>query len=181
MRPGLLFSIMVSGAYYSLLFLHLASGYDPRGMGLRDDMLERAIKFRKALDVQAGGRFKAHYLFPGDLNTTGMEYPLDRNIAAVTELRKWDNRARRYYGMRRLEKTRPHSWSGGSDSSLPQSNLDHAYATKHLRFKQFTKSVGTKADVDARGWVDATNAAAQDAWIDRYSDHSLPYFEVQKV
>jgi hypothetical protein len=50
MRPGQLVTVVKDGVNYALLFLHLASGNDPRGMGLRDDMLERAFEFRKVLD-----------------------------------------------------------------------------------------------------------------------------------
>ena len=42
-----------------LLFLHLASGTNPRGMGLRDEMLESAFKFRRKLDKAEGGTGKA--------------------------------------------------------------------------------------------------------------------------
>lgn len=75
MRPGLLVTITINGLNYCLLFLHLTSGTNPRGMGLRDDMLTRAIKFRKVLDSAAGGKGLANYIFLGDLNTMGLEYP----------------------------------------------------------------------------------------------------------
>lgn len=74
-------------------------------MGLRDDMLYRAVKFRHTLDKGAGRKHKANYIFLGDLNTMGMGYPFHKDIDAETELRKWDLRARRYYGMHRLKKT----------------------------------------------------------------------------
>ena len=35
--------------------------------------------------------------------------------------------------------------------------------------------------VDVRGWVDEPSDAKKDAWAKKYSDHSLLYFEVQKV
>ena len=64
MRPGLLVTITIDGANYILLFLHLASSSEPRGMGLRDDMLYRAVKFRHVvLDKAAGGKHKANYIF----------------------------------------------------------------------------------------------------------------------
>lgn len=181
MRPGLLATITLDGAKYILLFLHLASSTEPRGMGLRDDMLYRAIKFRKRLDAQAGGRFKSNYIFLGDLNTMGMEYPYGEDIIAARELHRSDSRARRYYGMRRLKKSYEKTWNAGSDSSLEPANLDHIYAAKHLEFKVFRNENNEEVEVDVRGWVNESTIGDQDKWIADYSDHSLLYFEVQKV
>jgi len=181
MRPGQLVTIIVDGVNYILLFLHLASSSEPRGMGLRDDMLYRAVKFRHVLDKAAGGKHKANYIFLGDLNIMGLTYPYDRDIDAETELRKWNERASRYYGMRRLGKTHEQSWSGGSSSSFAPANLDHVYAAKRLTFKPFKNADNEDVDVDVRGWVNEPSVAAQDAWIAKHSDHSLLYFEVQRV
>ena len=181
MRPGLLATITVDGVYYSMLFLHLASSAQPRGMGLRDSMLSKAVKFRKTLDKAAGGKDKANYIFLGDLNTMGMEYPFQKDIDSETELRKWDTQASRYYSMLRLKKVYEKTWFGGSTSSLPPANIDHVYAAKHLVFKQFKNPQNQSVDVDVRGWVNQPSPKAQDSWIDSYSDHSLLYFEVQKV
>jgi endonuclease/exonuclease/phosphatase family metal-dependent hydrolase len=179
MRPGQLVTITRDGRHYALLFLHLSSGTDPRGMGLRDDMLERAFDFRKVLDKASGGTGKARYLFLGDLNTMGMKYPFDHGIAAETELRKWDLYAgRKKVAMRRLVKTHDASWNNGSSSSIPPSNLDHVVASTNLRFRTFTRPDGRKAEVSVRGWVGEPTTADQDAWIAKYSDHSLLYFEV---
>src|SRR5262249_43242316 len=91
---------------YAILFLHLASGPDPRGMGLRDDMIERAFDFRKTLDKAEGGEGKAHYIFLGDLNTMGLEYPFNKDIDAATELKKADKYGQRAkIQMTRLVKT----------------------------------------------------------------------------
>jgi endonuclease/exonuclease/phosphatase family metal-dependent hydrolase len=179
MRPGQLVTVRKDGTNYSLLFLHLASGNDPRGMGLRDDMLLRAFEFRRTLDKASGGRGQARYLFLGDLNTMGMDYPFDRSIAPATELRKWDRvAARATIAMRRLVKTHDASWSNGSASSLPPSNLDHVFASSNLAFRSFRRADGTEAQVALRGWVDAATDAERDAWIAGYSDHSLMYLEV---
>ena len=180
MRPGQLVTVTKDGQGYALLFLHLASGSDPRGMGLRDDMLERSFEFRKVLDKAAGGEGKARYMFLGDLNTMGLEYPFDKDIEAAIELKKWDkygNRAK--IQMRRLVKTHDASWFNGSTSSLPPSNLDHVYASTNINFKAFVRpSDGGEANVSVRGWVDQTTAAKKDDWIKKFSDHSLLYFEV---
>ncbi|MHA2121070.1 MAG: endonuclease/exonuclease/phosphatase family protein [Promethearchaeota archaeon] len=181
MRPGQLVTITEDDETYLLLFLHLASGDNPRNWGLRDGMMHKAVKFRHTLDKALGGKHIANYIFLGDLNTMGMEYPFDKDIEADTELRKWDSWASRYYGMCRLEKTHDMTWWGGSTSSFNPSNLDHVYAAKHLEFKQFKDSNNNKVDVSVRGWVDESTVPAQDKWINNYSDHSLLYFEVQKV
>ena len=179
MRPGLLLTVTISGKQYSVLFLHLASSNEPRGFGLRDDMAVRAIKFRKILDKATGG--DANYIFLGDLNTMGLEYPYDKDIESTTELKRWDSRAKKYYDLRRLIKTHDVSWSNGSTSTIPDSNLDHVYASEHLKFKQFNKVGGGKADVSVRGWVNTKTIAEKDKWIKDYSDHSLLFLEVQKV
>ena len=179
MRPGQLATITVDSERYSILFLHLASSSSPRGFGLRDDMAIRAIKFRKALNKAAGN--SANYIFLGDLNTMGLDYPYSHDVPSVDELRRWDSRAKQYYDMRRLIKTHDYTWSNGSGSDYPDSNLDHVYASEHLQFKEFTRQDGTKAEVAVRGWVDETSQAKKDTWIGEYSDHCLLYLEVQKV
>jgi len=179
MRPGLLATVTKSNKQYSILFLHLASSPAPRGFGLRDDMAIRAIKFRKTLDKAAGG--KANFIFLGDLNTMGLDYPYQNDIGATEELRRWDSRASQHYDLRRLTKTCDFTWSNGSESEFPDSNLDHVYASKHLKFKTFAKPGGGTAEVDVRGWVNKTTASAKDKWIANYSDHSLLYLEVQEV
>jgi endonuclease/exonuclease/phosphatase family metal-dependent hydrolase len=180
MRPGLLATFTIDGVIYIVLFLHLASSTAPRGMGLRDDMLYRAVKFRHVLDKATGGYHTANYIFVGDLNTMGMEYPFEKDIEAQTELKKWDERAKRYYGMRRLKKTHDVTWSGGSTSTYNDSNLDHVYAAKQLKFKLFKNADGEDVEVDVRGWVNETSISDKDDWIEKYSDHSLLRFEVQK-
>lgn len=179
MRPGQLVTVVKDNQNYGLLFLHLASGNDPRGMGLRDDMLERAFDFRTTLDQAEGGPGKAKYLFVGDLNTMGMTYPFDRSIDSKIELAKWDRyAARAKVGMQRLVKTHDATWFNGSGSSLPPSNLDHVYASTNLKFKVFKRPDAPAANVAVRGWVDEPTDAGKDKWIGTYSDHSLLYFEV---
>ncbi len=181
MRPGLLATITLDGADYVLLFLHLASSTEPRGMGLRDDMMNRAVKFRRVLDKAAGGKDKANYVFMGDLNIMGMDYPFEKGIEAKLELEKWNRRASRYYGMRRLTKTHDATWWGGSASTYMPADLDHVYASKHLKFKPFKDSHDRDAEVDVRGWVTERSPSAKDLWASEHSDHALLFFEVQKV
>jgi endonuclease/exonuclease/phosphatase family metal-dependent hydrolase len=179
MRPGALLTVTVGDKHYPILFLHTASGNDPRGLGLRDDMMERAVEFRKALDKAArrAGGASANYIFLGDLNTMGMEYRFvrGRDISAQDELTKLEKQAKKR-NMRLLVKSAPNSWSNGSNSSIPPSNLDHVVAADHLVFTQFDGS-----DVSVRGWAQKTTTQEQNEWIKQFSDHSLLFFEVHKV
>lgn len=72
------------------------------------------------------------------------------------------------------------TWTGGSQSGLPDSNLDHAYASTNLSFSKYPDEHGVLKDVDVRGWVNYTGLQ-QDRWLDDYSDHSLLYFEIQQT
>lgn len=176
MRPGALLTVSIGGENYPILFLHLSSGPDPRGWGLRDDMLERALDFRAALQKGSPAGKPVNYLFLGDLNTMGLQYFFKQyNIDPAVELQKVDALATRAK-MRRLTKTAPATWSNGSKSRIKPSDLDQVVAADHLTFKVFSG-----ADVDVRGWTKEPTPAAQDAWIKRYSDHSPLYFEVMKA
>jgi hypothetical protein len=178
MRPGAAVTVKVDDVPYNLLFLHLASLTEPRGWGLRDDMLDRAVRFRKALMsiAKSRGEDKTNYIFLGDLNTMGLEYPYGGDISASTVLMRWDNRVSRYNNMHRLSKTVEETYWGGSKLDEPAANLDHAFATKHLKFRDFGGS-----EVLVTGWVDEADSTDRDTWTSKYSDHSLLYFEVQKV
>ena len=78
--------------------------------------------------------------------------------------------------MRRLSKSGDLTWWNGNDEYKPGSNLDHIVAAEHLKFKQIDG-----ADVSVRGWPSEPTDAKKKAWIKKYSDHALLYFEVQKV
>ena len=178
LRPGALLTLRINQVNYPILFLHLKSKNDPRSFGLRDDMISKAIKFKKTLTQD---NIPPNYLFIGDLNTMGMNYSFDRGIDVDNELKKSDNYASRYYKMQRLDKTYLNTWSNGTGSSIPDSALDHCYATDHLNFRLFENKdsrPGT-SPVDVRGWVDTPNASAKDRWISEYSDHCYLYLEVQ--
>ena len=176
LRPGALLTINVGGADYPILFLHTKSSTKPIGLGLRDDMFERAFKFRKTLDKAsaAAGEGPANYIFLGDLNTMGMEYPFKREIIVDFELQKLDSGAKKVK-MQRLKKNEPNTWWNGP-GRLPPSNLDHVIAANHLKFKQFGG-----ADVDVRGWPKLKTEAEQVEWINTFSDHALLFFQVEKI
>ena len=139
-------------------------------------MLRRALDFRKALDKAAGGKGKANYIFRGDLNTMGLDYAFKaHDIPAAAEIKELARRTG-FRQMRILTKNAPHTWSNGSKSKLAPSNLDHVVAAKHLKFKQLGG-----AEVAVRGWPALPTDAQKDAWIEKYSDHGLLYFEVQAL
>lgn len=177
LRPGALLTVTVAGQPYPVLFLHTKSGNDPKGLGLRDDMLVRACNFKRTLDKVPGSKPPANYLFLGDLNTMGMVYKYVRqeDIEVDNEMLKLRRQASRRK-LRLLTKDAPHTWSNGSASTTPPSNLDHVVAADHLRFRQFNG-----CDVSVRGWPELSGASAQDQWIARFSDHALLYFEVQRA
>ncbi len=175
LRPGVLVTVCAGGDFYPLVFLHLKSSPEPKGFGLRDDMIRRAFKFRTALDEVAGGRGKANYIFVGDLNTMGLDYPYKKHDIAGTDEVKEIARLARYRNMRVLTKNAMHTWWNGSRSTYKPSNLDHVVAADHLKFKTING-----AEVDVRGWPKEPTDTKKDAWINRYSDHALLFFEVQK-
>jgi hypothetical protein len=181
MRPGALMTVEHKGAYYPMLFLHLASMPDPRGFGLRTDMVDRAFQFKDDLDRVGPG--KANYIFLGDLNSMGLDYVygheaapsrklLHARASAEQEIARLEYEAGRR-GMRVLAKNAPHTWRNAGQT---RSNLDHVVAADHLKFKSF----GAAVDVDVLGWPKLP-ADAQKDWIGKLSDHALLYFEVQAV
>jgi len=175
LRPGALLSIHVGGRDYAILFLHTKSADEPIGFGIRDNMLSKATKFRSKLEKAQGlSKWSSRYLFLGDLNVMGMEYPYDRDIRPDTELKRLDGRAKRAK-MRRLSKNAPHTFWNGTGSSLPPSDLDHIVASSNVSFKLFNGH-----SVSVRGWTDGPTAGKKDSWIAKYSDHCLLYTEVQQ-
>jgi exonuclease III len=176
MRPGAFLTVRAAGTDYSLLFLHVASDDDPRGFGLRADMIDRAIRFRATLDAAAGGR--ANYMFLGDLNLMGMDFEHGREpggriqrvrVTAQLEVSRLGFAAADAR-MRVLPKTRTATWRSASMSS----DLDWVVAADHLKFRKFAGG----NEVDVRGWP-ALPVAEQVQWTRDFSDHGLLYFELQ--
>lgn len=185
MRPGALCTVRVDGQDYELLFLHVASGQDPRGFGIREDMLTRALDFKERLDTAAPDGH-ANYVFGGDLNEMGMQFAFGRppatpaeppastdEVTAGHEIAGLAWQAAQH-GMRLLSKNQPATWRDGSGHT---SDLDHVVAAEHLRFRHF----GNGAEVDVRGWPQVPSSKAKNEWRHDYSDHALLYFEVQRV
>jgi len=174
LRPGALLTVRVGAENYPMLFLHTKSGTDPRGLGLRDDMLDRALEFTKTLDRQASDGKPANYIFLGDFNIMGMQYRYvrDRDIVATQELQKLEHGARRRK-MKVLDKDEPNTWWGGG--KLTPSNLDFVVARNHLRFRNFGG-----AEVTVRGWPKLPDDGSRQRWVRELSDHGLLFFEVQR-
>ncbi len=172
LRPGMLVTPYVDGVYYPLLFLHVKSMRDPKGFGLRNDMTARAFNFRKPLKKAAGGN-AANYIFLGDLNTMGMAYPgTDKDISGNREVQELARTANRR-DMRLLDKSYNNTyWS----ARYGESDLDQVVAMEHLEFKSFNGS-----SVKVSGWPNEPTKKKKAAWVKKYSDHALLYFEVKKV
>jgi exonuclease III len=173
LRPGALLSVHLDGEDYTILFLHTKSSSKPIGLGIRDDMFERAFKFKKYLDKTGQG--KAHFMFLGDLNTMGMTYPFKKGIDPTTELKKLDRQAKKVK-MRRLTKNKPYTWWNGPSGKYAPAEIDHVIASEELKFSSFGAS-----DIDVRGWPAMKTDTEKGAWISTYSDHGLLYLVVEKV
>ncbi len=173
LRPGALLTLTIGTKNYTLLFLHTKSGTDPLGLGLRDDMFKRACSFRTVLDKNAVKKWDSKYLFLGDLNTMGMDYPYGKSINAKTEIKKLAEKEAKKVKMRILKKDEPASWWNGSKSKIPPSNLDQVVASDNLKFKKYSG-----AEVTVLGWPKESTTEKKDEWIKRYSDHGLLYFEI---
>jgi hypothetical protein len=172
LRPGMLVTPFIDGQYYPILFLHVKSMPDPKGFGLRDDMIDKAFDFRLVLKKANGGQ-DANYIFLGDLNTMGLNYPGGReNVSGAEEVRQLRLSASRR-AMRVLTKSHPATYFS---HSYGPSNLDHLVAAKHMIFDG-----GNGRQVRVGGWVDQPTDAARDAWVAKFSDHAWLYTEVQQV
>jgi hypothetical protein len=181
LRPGALLTVRKDGVNYPLLFLHLKSLTEPKGFGLRDDMTERAIKFKKGLDKahkKSGHGGKSNFIFLGDLNTMGMNLTYSKkDVSAEEEIGRLGKRlGSKYVGMKILSKSIEETYWPGSKSKYSIGNLDHVIAADHLEFKQFNG-----ASVSVRGWVEENSPSKKDQWAKKFSDHSLLYFEVQEI
>ncbi len=181
LRPGALLTIIVDDVPYPLLFLHLKSLSIPKGFGLRDDMTERAMKFKKVLDrahKKSGLSGESNLIFLGDLNTMGMNLTYsEKDISAEEEIARLSKRlSSKTVKMSILPKTVEATYWPGSNSKYPIGNLDHVAAADHLTFKDFNGS-----PVSVRGWVEEDESTARDEWAEKYSDHALLYFEVEKA
>ena len=149
----------------------------PLGFGVRDDQMERALKFRNVLDKAPAAKGKANYIVLGDFNTMGMNLThSSKDIGADEEIARLTERAVKR-NMKLLSKTASHTYWPGSTSSIPAGDLDHVLAAEHLTFKD----QGNGHPVLVKGWVEETTDAKRDAWRKKYSDHAMLFLEVEKV
>ncbi|MFS4493750.1 endonuclease/exonuclease/phosphatase family protein [Maribacter sp. 2308TA10-17] len=170
LRPSALLTITIDGKNIPILFSHLKSLLSPEGFGLRDAMFSKVFSLKRALDKVArrNGNEFANFIVLGDMNTMGMDYEgKDKDISSAFEVEIVTNRFRRR-GMVRLEKNHPTTFNNGSDSSYPQTDLDHVFAAKHLQFKP----VSGNGFVDVGGWAKFDDVVQQDKWIEDFSDHT---------
>ncbi|WP_136442375.1 hypothetical protein [Pacificoceanicola onchidii] len=170
LRPAPTLSVQTpSGRTLTLLFGHFKSLPEPGGWGLRASMFEKLVDLKKALDgyAQDKGEDSAAFVAMGDLNTMGLTLTdADGDISADEELARCDKRLARV-NMRRPGKSAAHTFSGGSTSSLDDSDLDHVYIDHSL-------SVLPENGFDVRvgGWTTLPTQAERDQWINDYSDHA---------
>lgn len=174
LRPGALVTLTINNDYYSILFLHMKSADDPHSWGLRDDMIGHVGHLKNALDKVPGAPpGGANFIVMGDLNTMGMDLTYsDKDVSGEEELQRYVKRLKPKH-MRLLPKSFPHTWWGGSGTTLPPSDLDHVFASDDLQFEKFGQ-----ADIDVRGWPKLPTAAQRTDWIKKHSDHALLYGEV---
>ena len=177
LRPGALLTVTINDNHYPILFLHLKSMPSPEGFGLRDAMFSKAFDLKKALDKtsKSANKGPSNYIIMGDLNTMGMDYAKsDKDIPSQREIKVITDRFSRR-GMKKLSQSHPFTFNNGSQSSYPQTNLDHVYAAKHLEFE----SQPSGHDIRVAGWAEFDSVDDQDDWIEQYSDHAPLLFSLK--
>lgn len=169
LRPGTLVTLVLSGTNYSFLFLHVKSMPDPKGWGLRTDMMEHAVNLKKALDKRAGG--DSNFVVAGDLNTMGLKVrDGDNDIDGEEELERLVKRFDRV-DMKLCSKDEPYTWWGAG--SFPPSDLDHVFASNHLDIR-----ADGPTKINVLGWPQKNTQNQKRKWIEDYSDHALLYGEL---
>ncbi|CUI89148.1 endonuclease/exonuclease/phosphatase family protein [Cognatishimia activa] len=181
------------------LFSHFKSSSTPEGFGLRDAMFDHVKKLKKKYDEKHETEGGCKMVLLGDLNFMGMNLTYsDKDFVNYEEIERFDKILGRQ-GLDRKTMTlpqvipskyedhytdeadelnipyvpRPMTYNGGSDSSYVPALLDAVYATDNLTF---TPTGGE--DVRVGGWAEEASEAAQDDWIERFSDHAPLIFEV---
>lgn len=173
LRPGAILTVKKRNKAYTLLFLHTKSLPDPKGFGLRDYMLEKAIKLKNVIKKKI--QQEPNYIFLGDLNTMGMNYKYSKyDIPQEEELDRLKRFCKRH-DLKVLSKTHDETY-GSFNRRVPlTSDLDHAVASEHLKFK----SISGK-DVLVEGWCDEPTIEKKKKWTEEYSDHNLLFFTVME-
>lgn len=176
LRPAALLTVTTDGGeQLSLLFSHFKSLPSPEGFGLRDAMFEKVRSLKKAIDAATNDQGK--FVLLGDLNTMGLNMTFsDADLTGDEEIARVD-KVLRFRDLHRQQKTHPHTFNNGSNSSYPPADLDHVYASSNLDFI----AQGQGATVRVAGWAEEQTQADVDAWIDAFSDHAPLIFDIENV
>lgn len=158
LRPGALLLVRLGPDFFNILFLHTDSGTAAPDFGNRQEMFEKIVSIKKALDklAQEDGRLIAL----GDFNTMGMFFPTSRKsngrVTGDEEVSALDSAGDKVK-MSILTKDFSDTYSNGKT----QSNLDQVIASD---------SLGIMTPVAVRGWQQLAGAARQ-KFISEISDH----------
>ena len=175
LRPGMLVTITRGGRNLPILFNHLKSSSTPEGFGLRAAMLDNARDLAKAIRRRATARGEAPaFMLIGDLNLMGMTLShATGDISAELEIAR-TARFMAEQGLRPLTKSHPTTWSGGTGSSYPDSDLDHVLAFREMTIRPQPSG----HEVRVAGWAELTGQARQD-WLIIHSDHAPLIVDVE--
>ena len=177
LRPAALLTITSdTGKHLPILFGHFKSGSDPKGWGLRASMFEKVGSLKKVINriAAAQGDGSGGMVVLGDLNTMGMTLTdSDGDINADAEILRLNKRFARV-GLRPVIKSHPHTFSNGTGSSYPDSDLDHVFVDIGMTLE--TDANG--ADAQVGGWALESAGPARDAWIASMSDHAPVTFKI---
>ncbi|MEK9629753.1 MAG: endonuclease/exonuclease/phosphatase family protein [Nitrospinota bacterium] len=127
LRPGALLTLTINDKDIPILFTHLKSMPSPEGFGLRDAMFDKAFNLKKSLDkvAQKKGQNAANLIILGDMNTMGFNYEgRQYDFTGPDEIKVITKRFKRR-GMVLLPKNYGATFSNGSKSRYPDSDLDH--------------------------------------------------------
>ena len=179
LRPGALLTLTVNkNTDIVILFVHLKSANSPEGFGLRDAMFDKVFNLRNALNkvARTNGQKASNFIVLGDMNTMGFDYDGRKyDIPGEEEINVVINAfARRK--MKWLPKSHNATFSNGSGSKYPDSDLDHVFVADHL--VEYFQKASDGSIVDVGGWAKLTKPAERDKWIRDYSDHAPLCFKL---
>lgn len=158
LRPGAFLSVRLGPDFFNILFLHTDSGTEAPDFGNRQEMFEKIVSVKKALDKLAQGDSRLIAL--GDFNTMGLFFPTRRKsngrVTAGEEVSALDSAGDKVK-MSVLTKDFSNTYSNGKI----ESNLDQVIASDNLRIT---------TPVAVRGWQQLAGVARQ-KFINEISDH----------
>lgn len=176
LRPAALLTISPSaGETLSLLFSHLKSFPSPEGYGLRDGMIEKVRKLKRAID--RGTDKQGKFIVLGDLNTMGLNLTFSQNDLTGPEETARIDKILGGKDMHRQPKTHGATFNNGSKSSYDPADLDHVYASSNCDFVPLADG----SHIRIAGWAEEPDQASTDAWIAKFSDHAPLIFTLQNL